>query len=369
MTNHIRAGILEVTDKGYGFLRNPEKNFDSEPDDCYVSAKTIGEYYLREGCLIKGEIGEAKQSGQNAPLIKVLDVNNIPPQEFKDQWEIRDRIAIDPDERFVLETGTDDKIGRSMDLICPIGRGQRGLIVAPPRAGKTTILKHIAYAIRTNHPEVDVYAVLIDERPEEVTDFQRSSGAKVFYSSLDERPEKHMRIARMAFSTAIANAEAGRDVVVLIDSLTRMTRAFNLRSRSHGKTLSGGLDVEALGMPKRFFGAARNIRGQGSLSVIATILVETDSRMDEVIFQEFKGTGNMEVVLERYMAEKQIYPAISISKSGTRKEEKLLDDPRKVAYIRRKLSQYRDDEAMQELIGAFRKTKSNKEFLDRINLG
>ncbi len=369
MTPLIKEGILEVTDKGYGFLRDPERNFDIDAGDVYVSTRFIAEYYLREGCRLRGEVGAARQPGQNAPLVKLLDVNGLAPEEFKDVVEFRERVAIDPTERFRIETGPEDLIGRTIDMLCPIGMGQRGLIVAPPKAGKTTVLKHIAFAVRRNHPDVKAYGILIDERPEEVTDFRRSSGCKVFYSSLDERPEKHMRIARLAFATTIVEAEVGHDVIVLIDSLTRMARAFNLRAGNRGKTLSGGMDSQAMALPKRFFGAARNVRGKGSLSVLATILVDTGSRIDEVIFQEFKGTGNMEVVLDREMAEKRLFPALSISQSGTRKEEKLLKDIQKVAYIRRKLSQHRDEEALQELFGAFHKTQGNREFLDRIAVG
>ena len=377
-----RSGILEITDKGFGFLRNPEANFVPQPDDLYVSARLINDFYLREGCHLVGEAGELRGTAQNAPLTKLLSVNDGTPEGFKDISEIRDRTAIDPEERYQIECGGDDAIGRAIDIFCPIGKGQRGLIVAPPKVGKTTVLKHIAHAIARNHPATKVYAVLIDERPEEVTDFQRSTGCRVFYSSLDERPEKHMRIARLAFSTALLDAEMGFDVVVLIDSLTRMTRAFNLRNTNlnkygkggfnpnggAGKTLSGGIDAEALAMPKRFFGAARNFRGKGSLSVLASILVDTGSRMDEVIFQEYKGTGNMELVLSRTISERNIFPAISILESGTRKEEKLLGENNSiVASIRRKLGDYRDVEALAEILGAFRKTPSNRELFNRIS--
>ena len=377
-----RSGILEITDKGFGFLRNPEANFVPQPDDLYVSARLINDFYLREGCHLVGEAGELRGTALNAPLAKLISVNDGTPEAFKDVSEIRDRTAIDPEEKYQIECGADDAIGRAIDIFCPIGKGQRGLIVAPPKVGKTTVLKHIAHAIARNHPATKVYAVLIDERPEEVTDFQRSTGCRVFYSSLDERPEKHMRIARLAFSTALLDAEMGYDVVVLIDSLTRMTRAFNLRNTNQnkhgkggfhanggaGKTLSGGIDAEALAMPKRFFGAARNFRGKGSLSVLASILVDTGSRMDEVIFQEYKGTGNMELVLSRTISERNIFPAISILESGTRKEEKLLGENNNiVASIRRKLGDYRDVEALAEILGAFRKTPSNRELFNRIS--
>lgn len=362
----IKKGILEITDKGFGFLRNPELNFQADPDDIYISVRQVNECYLREGCLVEGEVGEVKHQGQNRPLSRVISVNGMSPDEWKDVREIRDRIAMDPLEQYKIELGQNDDIGRTIDIISPIGKGQRGLIVAPPKAGKTTVLKHIAKAILTNHPEAEVYGVLIDERPEEVTDFQRSSGCRVFSSSLDERPEKHMRIAKLAFATAISRAETGKDVVVLIDSLTRMSRAFNLRSNNRGRMLSGGLGSEALALPKRFFGAARNFPGKGSLSVLATILIETNSRMDEVIFQEFKGTGNMEIVLDRHLAERMIYPAVNIRFSGTRKEEKILAKPEKIATIRRKLSNFRDVDAMEELLGVFRKTESNAELLSRL---
>lgn len=374
-----KSGILELTDKGYGFLRDPEANFVPQPDDLYVSARMVNDFYLREGCHLVGEVGELRGNAQNAPLTKLQQVNGEDPQGFKDIVDIRRRTAIDPEERYKIECDAEDFMGRAIDVFCPIGKGQRGLIVAPPKAGKTTVLKHIAHAILRNHPGTKVYAVLIDERPEEVTDFQRSTGCRVFSSSLDERPDKHIRIARMAFSTALLEAEMGHDVVVLIDSLTRMTRAFNLRSsggggggrnhhhRNQGKTLSGGMDAEALALPKRFFGAARNFRGKGSLSVLASILVDTGSRMDEVIFQEYKGTGNMEMVLDRAIAERGIYPALSILESGTRKEEKLLGkDHALVSTIRRKLADYRDVEALAEILGAFRKTSSNREMFDRI---
>lgn len=363
-----KTGILEITDKGYGFLRSMDNNFASEPGDVYVSAKLISENYLREGCVIKGTVGDVRHSGQNCPLTAIQQVNDMETVEYRDVWEIRDRRALDPLEKFTLETGSDDMIGRAMDIFCPIGMGQRGLIVAPPKTGKTTCLKHIAMAIGKNHPDVQVIGLLIDERPEEVTDFARSTGCKMFSSSLDEKPEKHIRIAKLAFSVATRYAETGKDVVVLIDSLTRMTRAFNLRTHGRGKTLSGGIDAEALALPKRFFGAARNFEGKGSLSVIATILVDTGSRMDEVIFQEYKGTGNMELVLDRNLAERSIFPAINILQSGTRKEEKLLGaDLAKVSMIRRRLSGFDEQEAIEEIFGAFRKTSSNAELLKRIS--
>jgi transcription termination factor Rho len=376
---NCRSGILEVTEKGFGFLRDPESNFNPQPDDLYISTRMINDNYLREGCLLTGEAGELRGNAQNAPMAKLQYVMDQSPENFKDIDEIRRRTAIDPEEQYKIECGPEDFIGRTIDLFSPIGKGQRGLIVSPPKAGKTTILKHIAKAILKNHPQTKVFAVLIDERPEEVTDFQRNTGATVFSSSLDEKPEKHIRTARLAFATALLEAEMGHDVVVLIDSLTRMTRAFNLKGRGGyhhgrgghhhggGKTLSGGMDAEALAMPKRFFGAARNFRGKGSLSVMASILVETGSRMDEVIFQEYKGTGNMELVLNRTIAERGIFPAVSILESGTRKEEKLFkEDHAVVSTIRRKLGDYRDVEALAEILGAFRKTSSNRELYDRI---
>jgi transcription termination factor Rho len=377
---NCKSGILEITDKGFGFLRDPESNFNPQPDDLYISTRMINDNYLREGCLLTGECGDLKGNSQNAPMTKLQYVMDQAPENFKDIDEIRLRTAIDPEEQFKIECGPEDFIGRTIDLFSPIGKGQRGLIVSPPKAGKTTILKHIAKGILQNHPQTKVFAVLIDERPEEVTDFQRNTGATVFSSSLDEKPEKHIRTARLAFATALLEAEMGHDVVVLIDSLTRMTRAFNLRSGGGGgrngggrggygggKTLSGGMDAEALAMPKRFFGAARNFRGKGSLSVMASILIETGSRMDEVIFQEYKGTGNMELVLSRTIAERGIFPAVSILESGTRKEEKLFkDDNEVVSTIRRKLGDYRDVEALAEILGAFKKTSSNRELFDRI---
>lgn len=363
----IKTGILEITDKGYGFLRNPDSNFEAGTEDIYISAKLISDNYLREGCFVSGETGEARQSSQNPPLAKIHTVNGIEANDFRDVWNITERTPMSPTEAYKIETGPEDFIGRAIDIFSPIGKGQRGLIVAPPKAGKTTILKHIAKSIATNHPDTKVFAVLIDERPEEVTDFRRSTGATVYSSNLDERPEKHIRIAKLAFSVAKLQAEMGNDVVVLIDSLTRMTRAFNLRTQGRGKTLSGGIDAEALSIPKKFFGAARNFKGKGSLSVVASILIDTESKMDEVIFQEYKGTGNMELVLDRAIAERGIYPAISILESGTRKEEMILgSDLEAVTSIRRKLSQYRDVEALAEILGAFRKTKGNNELFQRI---
>jgi transcription termination factor Rho len=372
---NTKSGILEITEKGFGFIRDPLTNFAPQTEDLFVSNRVINDFHLREGCHLMGEVGEIRGNAQNAPMTKILEVNGVQAEGFKDVWDIRHRVAIDPEERFKMELGAEDFIGRSIDLFCPIGKGQRGLVVAPPKAGKTTILKHMAKAIQTNHPGTKVFAVLIDERPEEVTDFQRTTGATVYSSSLDERPDKHIRIAKLAFATAVLEAEMGNDVVVLIDSLTRMTRAFNLRGGGGGrrgarggKTLSGGMDAEALAMPKRFFGAARNFRGKGSLSVIASILIETGSRMDEVIFQEYKGTGNMELVLNRLIAERGIYPAISILESGTRKEEKLLGrDNGTISTIRRKLGDYRDVEALAEIFGAFRKTPSNAELIRRVS--
>lgn len=362
-----KTGILEVTDKGYGFLRDLQSNFEAGSDDVYISAKLIQDNYLREGCIVTGAVGEAKQNAQTPPLASIDSVNDMEPAGFKDIWEITDKVPLNPNEQFKIETGSDDFIGRAIDIFSPIGKGQRGLIVAPPKAGKTTIIKHIAKSIALNHPDTKLFAVLIDERPEEVTDFKRSTGATVYSSNLDERPEKHMRIAKLAFSVAQIQAEMGHDVVVLIDSLTRMTRAFNLRNHGRGKTLSGGIDAEALAMPKRFFGQARNFEGKGSLTVLASILVETGSKMDEVIFQEYKGTGNMELVLDRTIAERGIYPAISILESGTRKEELILGkDIKATTTIRRKLSEHRDIEALAEILGAFRKTKSNSELFSRI---
>jgi len=350
-----RTGILEVSSKGFGFLRNPEPNFAPQNDDLFVSPKLIRDFKLREGNEITGEAGRNKGKGQSLPLVSIAEINQLKPKEY---LGTRTRgVSIDPHEQLLICQGPRDTIGRAIDLITPIGKGTRGMIISPPKAGKTTILKHIAKSVLKHNPEVQVIILLIDERPEEVTDFRREvEGAKVYYSSIDQTVESHVRTARLTMNMAFRKMELGHDVLVLIDSLTRLGRAFNKDTDSYGKTLSGGLGANALDLPRKFFGAARNIEDGGSLTIVASILVDTGSRMDEVIFQEFKGTGNMDLVLSRECAERRMFPAIDINDSGTRKEEKIMSDEdiQAATKLRRTVAGYSPPDALEVVMTQLR---------------
>lgn len=339
-------------DKGYGFLRNLDANFQPAPADTFVPAPLIGRYDLREGVYIEGG-GKPGSSRSNLKLDTIETIDSRPPAVYANVIPLQQQTSINPTQRFMLTSGKRDITGRVLDLIVPVGRGQRGLIIAPPKTGKTTLLKHMANAIIANHKDSEVFVLLVDERPEEVTDFKRGlAGAHVLYSSADQSIAQHMRITRLAMHTAIRNAETGRDAVVFIDSMTRMARAFNTETQSHGRTMSGGLAANALDIPRQLFGAARNLENGGSLTIIATILIETGSRMDDIIYQEFKGTGNMDLVLSRDCAEHRLWPAVDIKQSGTRKEELLMDAEayREVIQLRRGFAKLDTVSAMGALI-------------------
>lgn len=349
-------GHLEILDKGFGFLRSLENNFSPGTNDTFVSAALIQSHSLPEGGYIEGNGKKQDAGSPNAQLHSVETINQIPIDTFSSFKSLQDQTSISPMEQLIMTQAADDFTGRTLDMITPIGRGQRGLIISPPKSGKTTILKHIAASIIANHPDVDVFILLVDERPEEVTDFKRGlKGAHVLYSSADQSIDTHMRMIRLALHTAILCAETGRDSVVLIDSLTRMSRAFNVNTQSYGRTMTGGLGAGALAIPRKIFGAARNVEHGGSLTIIATILVDTGSRMDDIIYQEFKGTGNSDIVLSRKCAEKRIWPAINLNASGTRKEELLLDDEayKEVTKIRRLLSPMDEATAMSTMLEYF----------------
>jgi len=346
-------GHLEILDNGTGYLRSIAHNFVEQPADIFVPANMIEKFNLREGSYIVGGgvAPEAKSIGLTLDGIDTINGNSL--KDYLRIEPLLNRISINPSEKLTLTQDSKDLMGQVLDILTPIGKGQRGLIVSPPKSGKTTILRHMANSIVSNHPQVDVFVLLVDERPEEVTDFKRGlKNAHVLFSSADQSIFSHMRITRIALHTAIRCAEAGRDAVVFIDSLTRMSRAFNSETESHGRTLSGGLGANAMEIPRKIFGAARNIEDGGSLTIIATILVDTGSRMDEVIFQEFKGTGNMELVLSRKCAEQRIFPAININQSGTRKEDLLLDAAtlKQSFEIRRILAPLDEVSAMSKLL-------------------
>jgi transcription termination factor Rho len=346
-------GYLEIMDKGFGFLRNIEENFQARPENPYVPNSLIRKLNLREGSYIQG-YGEKKgPRNLNLALVRIDTINHLPFDEFINTPMLQEQVSINPHERYTLTQDENDLTGKALDYIAPIGMGQRGLIIAPPKSGKTTILRHMANSVCANHPDAKVFVLLVDERPEEVTDFQRGLlEANVLYSSADQQIGQHMRMTRMAMHTAIRCAEIGQDAVVFIDSLTRMTRAFNIDTDSHGKTMSGGLGANAMEFPRKIFGAARKLENGGSLTIISTILVDTGSRMDEVIFQEFKGTGNMDLFLSRPCAEQRIWPAININKSGTRKEDLLMDtdEYERIVDIRRKVAAKDEISAMSEFL-------------------
>lgn len=364
--DEIVEGILEVLPDGYGFLRG--ENYLSTPKDVYISPVQIRRFRLDKGDKIKG-ISRKPGDGEKFPaLIYVGEVNGEAPEKAYRRTKFDDLIPIYPEEKIKLETIPEEYSMRIIDLICPIGKGQRGMIVAPPKVGKTTLLKKIAKSISSNNPEIELIVLLIDERPEEVTDMKRSINGDVIYSTFDELPEHHVKVAEMVLERAKRLVEQGKDVVILLDSITRLARAYNLVVPSSGKTLSGGFDPSALHKPKKFFGAARNIENGGSLTILATALIETGSRMDDVIFEEFKGTGNMEVHLDRSLSEKRIFPAININKSGTRREEKLLtpEELKTVFSLRKALSSNPVSEVTEQLINLMLATKNNDEFIQKI---
>ncbi len=362
-----REGYLEINPDGYGFLR--VKNGEFNEMDAYVSAMKIKQYGLRRGDYVKS-LCKKIQEGRPSAVVSVTSINGIDADKVGKRPNFDDLVPIYPDERIRLEVSPREYATRCIDLVSPIGKGQRGIIVSPPKAGKTTLLKMIASSIAKNYPDVELKVLLIDERPEEVTDMQRSIKGEVVYSTFDELPEHHTKTAEMLLDRAKRLVEMGKDVVILLDSLTRLARAYNLTIPPTGRTLSGGIDPGALHSPKRFFGSARNIENGGSLTIIATALIDTGSRMDDVIFEEFKGTGNMEIHLDRRLSEKRIFPAIDLSKSGTRKEELLLTPSELEGTwgIRKMLSNADNTEATENLIGMIVKTTSNKEFIEQLNL-
>ena len=360
-------GILELLPDGYGFLRGD--NYLSTNKDVYVSPVQIRRFRLNTGDMVKG-IKRTPKEGERFPaLIYVGEVNGEHPEKAMKRKSFDDLIPIYPTEKLKLETATDEYTMRLMDLMAPIGKGQRGMIVAPPKAGKTTILKKIANSITTNNPEVKLIVLLIDERPEEVTDMKRSVTGEVIYSTFDEQPEHHVKVAEMVVERAKRLTEQNKDVVILLDSITRLARAYNLVVPSSGKTLSGGFDPSALYKPKRFFGAARNTEDAGSLTILASALIDTGSRMDEVIFEEFKGTGNMEICLDRTLQERRIFPAIDINKSGTRREDLLLtkEEYETVTKIRKSLATLATADITEKVLSQIMKTKNNEEFIRTIN--
>jgi len=365
-------GVLEVMQDGFGFLRSPEANYLPGPDDIYVSPSQIRKFSLRTGDTVEGVIAAPKESERYFALVKVSNINFTDPENARHKVHFDNLTPLYPDERLNMEIEDPtikDKTARVIDLVAPIGKGQRSLIVAPPRTGKTVILQNIAHSIERNHPEVYLIVLLIDERPEEVTDMQRSVRGEVVSSTFDEPATRHVAVSEMVIEKAKRLVEHGRDVVILLDSITRLGRAFNTVVPSSGKVLTGGVDANALQRPKRFFGAARNIEEGGSLTIIATALIETGSRMDEVIFEEFKGTGNSELVLDRKVADKRVFPAIDILKSGTRKEELLVNkvDLTKTYVLRRILNPMGTTDAIEFLLGKLKQTKTNGDFFDSMN--
>ena len=362
-------GVLEILPDGFGFLRSPDYNYLPGPDDIYVSPNQIRRFNLRTGDTIKGTIRSPRDSERYFALLKVDSINSDPPEVARDKILFDNLTPLYANERFQLEYHPKDYATRVIDLLCPIGKGQRGLIVSPPRAGKTMVLQSIAKAITANHPEAVLLVLLIDERPEEVTDMERTVKGEVVSSTFDEPAQRHVQVAEMVIEKAKRLVEHKKDVVILLDSITRLARAYNSVVPASGKILSGGVDSNALHRPKRFFGAARNIEEGGSLTILATALIDTGSRMDEVIFEEFKGTGNMEMVLDRKLADRRIFPAIDINRSGTRKEELLLGDSvlNRVWILRKLLQPLNGVDAMEFLLDKLTKTKSNTEFLDSMN--
>lgn len=362
-------GVLEILSEGYGFLRSPKYSYLPGPDDIYVSKSQIRSFNLKTGDTVGGQVRLPREGEKNLALLKIEHVNYEAPEVCRDRVPFESLVPLHPEEKILLEYDHDEFCTRVMDLFIPIGKGQRGLIVAPPRTGKTILLQRIANAITKNHPDVILIVLLIDERPEEVTDMERSVKGEVVSSTFDEPPQRHIQVSDMVLEKAKRLAEHGKDVVILLDSLTRLARASNTVTPSSGRVLSGGMEASALQRPKRFFGAARNTEEGGSLTIIATALIDTGSRMDEVIFEEFKGTGNMEAYLDRKLADKRVFPALDLQRSGTRKEELLLPEDiiKRVWLLRKILSPMSTIEAMEFLLDKMRGTKSNKEFLNSMN--
>ena len=358
-------GVLECLPDGFGFLRAPEYNYLPGPDDIYVSPSQIRKFDLRTGDTVSGQVRPPKDGERYFALIKVEAVNFEDPEVARSKIFFDNLTPLYPQERIRLETTKENLTGRVLDMLCPIGKGQRGLIVAPPRTGKTMMLQSVANSVTTNHPEIALIVLLIDERPEEVTDMQRTVKGEVISSTFDEPPQRHIQVAEMVLEKAKRLVEHKRDVVILLDSVTRLARAYNAVTPPSGKVLSGGIDANALQRPRRFFAAARNIEEGGSLTIMATALIDTGSRMDDVIFEEFKGTGNMEINLDRRLVDKRIFPAIDINRSGTRKEELLMpaDELNRVWVLRKVLNPLSPVEAMELLLGRLSKSKSNAEFL------
>jgi transcription termination factor Rho len=367
---HIFAeGVLEILPDGYGFLRSPDYNYLPGPDDIYVSPSQIRKFDLKTGDTISGNVRPPHEGEKYFALVKIEAINFESPEETRNKILFDNLTPLYAQERIKMETVRESISGRVMDLLTPVGKGQRGLIVAPPRTGKTMLLQSIANSITTNHPEVVLIVLLIDERPEEVTDMQRSVKGEVISSTFDEPAVRHVQVAEMVIEKAKRLVEHKRDVVILLDSITRLARAYNTIVPPSGKVLSGGVDSNALQRPKRFFGAARNIEEGGSLTIIATALVDTGSRMDEVIFEEFKGTGNMEVILDRKLVDKRVFPAIDIQRSGTRKEELLIpkDELQRTWLVRKVLNPLSPVEAMELLVDKLGKARNNSEFLQNMN--
>ncbi|MFH2108636.1 MAG: transcription termination factor Rho [Chrysiogenia bacterium] len=367
-------GVIEVHSEGYGFLRFQEYAYLTSPEDIYVSPSQVNKFDLRTGDTVSGSVRPPKTGEKYFALLSVEAVNNEDPEsvtEKRRNVRFEKLTPLYPDEKINLETGPENMSGRVMNLLTPLGKGQRGLIVAAPRTGKTMILQSIAKSIEVNHPEINLIVLLIDERPEEVTDMSRNVKGEVIASTFDEIPMRHTKVADIVLEKAKRMVEMGKDVVILLDSITRLARAHNAITPASGKVLSGGIDANALNKPKKFFGAARNIEGGGSLTILATALVDTGSRMDEVIFEEFKGTGNMEINLDRRLVDKRVFPAIDLFRSGTRKEELLIEreELSKIWVLRKVLSQMSEVEAMELLVEKLSKTKSNAEFINMMSKG
>jgi len=381
LKNHAKSGediygegVLEILQDGFGFLRSASSSYLAGPDDIYVSPSQIRRFNLRKGDKIEGKIRPPKDGERYFAMLKVAKINDDKPENAKSKILFENLTPLFPDERLVLEVGngsTEDLSSRVLDLIAPIGKGQRGLIVAPPKAGKTMLLQTTAQAITRNNPEAELIVLLIDERPEEVTEMKRSVRGEVVASTFDEPPSRHVQVAEMVIEKAKRLVEHKRDVVILLDSITRLARAYNTVVPSSGKVLTGGVDANALEKPKRFFGAARNVEEGGSLTIIATALVDTGSKMDEVIFEEFKGTGNQELHLDRKIAEKRIYPAINIRRSGTRREDMMFReaDLQRLWILRKLMSEMEDVQAIEFMLDKLRQTKTNDEFFDSMRGG
>ncbi|HEX9830965.1 MAG TPA: transcription termination factor Rho [Thermodesulfobacteriota bacterium] len=362
-------GVLEILSEGYGFLRSPKYSYLPGPDDIYVSKSQIRSFNLKTGDIVGGQVRLPREGEKNLALLKIEHVNYDTPESCRDRVPFESLVPLHPEEKIHLEYDPNEFCTRVMDLFIPVGKGQRALIVAPPRTGKTILLQRIANAVTKNHPEIVLIVLLIDERPEEVTDMERSVIGEVVSSTFDEPPQRHIQVADMVLDKAKRLVEHGKDVVILLDSLTRLARASNTVTPASGRVLSGGMEANALQRPKRFFGAARNTEEGGSLTIIATALIDTGSRMDEVIFEEFKGTGNMEVYLDRRLADKRVFPAIDLQRSGTRKEELLMSEDvlNRVWLLRKILSPMNTVEAMEFLLDKMRGTKSDKDFLNLMN--